>query len=129
LTLEVSCCSFVTRLLYWLFRFEQLVTGLWKVKRKIFATILVIVLCLSIPTVSIYLCYVDLADANFHSFDLKFQNLDEENVASDYRDDLDRCESQGFFDVLILQTTLFGQSPFSCLQQRPCIQKAFVLRC
>jgi hypothetical protein len=99
------------------------------VKKRTFATILVVVLSLSIPTVSIYLCYVDLAGGNFHSFHLTFQNLDEENVTSDYRDDLYRCESQGLFDVLILQTTLFGESPFPCLQQGPCIQKALVLRC
>jgi hypothetical protein len=99
------------------------------VKRKIFATILVIVLSLSIPTGPIYLYYVDLAEGNFHSFHLKFKNLDEENVISDCRDELDRCESHGFFDVLILQTTLFGQSPFSCLQQSPCIQETLVLRC
>ena len=79
-----------------------------KSEKKNVAAILVLVLSLSIPTVSIYLCYVDLAGGNFHSFHLTFQNLDEENVTSDYRDDLDRCESQGLFDVLILQTTLFG---------------------
>ena len=98
-------------------------------KRRIFATILVIVLALSIPTVSIYVYDVDLAEGNFHSFHLKFQSLDEENVISDYQDELDRFESHGLFDVLILQTTLFGQAPFSCLQQSPCIQKALVLRC
>ena len=72
---------------------------------------------------------VGAAEGNLHSFRMTFQNLDEENVTSDYRDDLDRCESQGLFDVLILQTTLFGESPFPCLQQGACIQKALVLRC
>ncbi len=98
-------------------------------ERRILATILVVVFSLCIPTLSIYLYDVSAAEGNLHPFRMTFQNLDEENAISDYGDELDRCESNGFLDAVIMQATLFGQSPSSFLKQILCIQKALVLRC
>ena len=87
---------------------------------RILTIILVIVLCVSISIFSICADYDALAYDNV---------LTDDDVQTDYLDELSHCELHGFFGILNLQTTLFVLSLVFYPHQSPHLLEDLILRC
>jgi hypothetical protein len=96
--------------------------------------LLALVISLSVPALSGYLLYFDLAENDFFSPDLKFENADIDDLflLPDCQNHLKLFESIGshaLLDVFFPETSVFKQlSPLS-YQSSSLVQKTLVLRC
>jgi hypothetical protein len=76
-----------------------------------------------------YLRYCNLAETDFITPYLKFENPDQEDLLTDYQSELKVLGPGGFFSVLIQGTCPFHLFSFFPLQTDSPVQKTFVLRC
>ncbi len=96
--------------------------------------LLALVISLSVSVLSGYLLYCDLAEDDFFSPNLKFENADIDDLflLPDCQNHLKLFESIGsnaLLDSLFPETSVFKQlSRFSCQSSSP-VQKTLVLRC
>ena len=56
-------------------------------KRRIVQTFWIIAISLFIPIISTYLSYYNLAEADFLSHDISYENSDQENLSIDQKDE------------------------------------------
>jgi hypothetical protein len=95
---------------------------------------LVLIILLSVPVLSGYLLYLDLADDDLFSLDLKFENPDVDDLflASDCQNNLKLFGSIGLsalFHVFLMETSVFEQLSLFHSQASFLDQNALVLRC
>ncbi len=96
--------------------------------------LLALVISLSVPALSGYLLYCDLAEDDFYSPDLRFENADIDDLflLPDCQHHLNLFESIGSnasLDVFFPEASVFKQlSPLSS-QSSSRVQKTLVLRC
>jgi hypothetical protein len=100
-----------------------------KRKFKRIQIFLVISISFSFPVFSTYFHYNDLAEANFLSTNLYYQNLDQENLLAAYQSELKVFGSSSFFNGFLLATHLFSQSSHFFCHVLSLDQKTLILRC
>ena len=96
--------------------------------------LLALIISLSVPVLSGYLLYCDLADDNLFSPDLKFENSDVDDLflLPDCQNNLKlfgSIGSNGLFHVFFLETSVFKQLSLFSSQFSSLDQKTLVLRC
>lgn len=96
--------------------------------------LLALIISLSLPVLSGYLLYCDLADDNLFSPDLKFENSDVDDLflLPDCQNKLKLFGSTGLnalFHVFFLETSVFKQLSLFSSQSSSLDQKTLVLRC
>jgi hypothetical protein len=106
------------------------VTGLEpRMKRRLTQVFLVILITLSISLLSAYLDYYDLAEADFLSRNISFENPDQENLSIDQRVEFKVFISSVFsliFHEVIDLSEQFLRFTFTRFSFE---QKTFILRC
>ena len=96
--------------------------------------LLALIISLSVPVLSGYLLYCDLADDNLFSPDLKFENSDVDDLflSPDRQHNLKLFGSIGsnaLFHVFFLETSVFKQLSLFSSQFSSLDQEKLVLRC
>jgi hypothetical protein len=132
LTLSLRICSLLCKVVFFLQSPTQKVDMLRGLKKP--QILLALVISLSLPPLSGYLLYCDLADDDFSYPDLKFENADIDDLflVPDCQNHLKLFESIGsnaLLDVFFPETSVFKQlSPLS-YQSSSLVQETLVLRC
>jgi hypothetical protein len=98
-------------------------------KRRLAQIFLVILISLSIPLLSAYLDYYDLAEAGFLACDISFENSDEDNLSIDRQNEYEAFLPSAFSIRFPSGIDLLGQLPHFSFKTCFLDQKTFFLRC
>jgi hypothetical protein len=106
------------------------VTGLEpRMKKRLTQVFLVILITLSISLLSAYLDYYDLAEADFLSRNISFENPDQENLSIDQRVEFKVFISSAFSLIFHEVIDLSEKFPRFTFTRFSFDQKTFILRC
>jgi len=91
--------------------------------------ILVIAISFYIPIFSAFFGYYNLAEADFLSSTLIYENLDQENLLTDFKHELKVFGPSGISNAFFLITNFFKQFSYYFPQVHSLDQRTFILRC